>query len=230
MRPPRRAAPGRAFPLGSLPWVLMLLIWAGAATADPITYEFTSGSATLTVEQGGVEIGAATGLLTGTSLTFDAATLDLTDFEFVLAETSISLAPALAGIESLVIESAVFTPGTGYATLSGSDLGGGAYFVVGGPVDVDGTWRSEAPGAINPSTSFSTTNPFLSADLSVVGGSLSALGITLGVLEIGGQQVTVKADLAFEGLQPGIPEPSAAVLMAAGLLLVRKAVRRPRST
>jgi hypothetical protein len=225
------AAPRRLVPLRSLARVLplsplLLLIWVAGATAAPITYEFTSGSATLSVEQGGVEIGAATGLLTGTSLTFDAASLEVVDFEFSLGETSITLAPALGGIENLVIESAVFTPGAGYATLSGSDLGGGAYFVVAGPVDVDGSWRSEAPGAINPSTSFSTTNPFLSADLSVAGGSLSALGITLGVLDLGGEQVTVKADLAFEGLQPGIPEPSAAVLMAAGAAFQRRI--RPR--
>jgi hypothetical protein len=208
---------------------LVVLLVSGSAGAAPIIYSFTTGSATLTVESGGVELGSAVGVLTGTTLTFDAASVEIVDFEINLGETVLTLDPPVSGVTTVVVESAVFTPGTGYSTVFGQDLGGGDYVATVSPVDVDGSFRTEGPGVVLPSTPFSNTNPFLTADIEISDGQLSMLGITVGSVTLdSGQVLTLKADLAFTGVEgsgAAIPEPSGALLMGAGLLLVAQRIK-----
>jgi len=214
----------------ALLWLLALAALALAAPvgAAPIVYSFTTGTATLTVESQGVLLGAAVGDLTGTQVTFDATSVDLVDFGIQLDETVITLDPTVSGISTLVVESAVFTPGLGYSTLSSQDLGGGDYTATVGPVNLTGTYRADGPGTELPSTPFSIFDPLLTADLSISDGELSLLGITLGTLTLTtGDVLVVKADLAFTGMESAgaIPEPSGALLMGAGLLLVVRQLR-----
>jgi hypothetical protein len=208
--------------------VVSLLGAAAGLEAAPVTYNFTSGSATLTLTApivGSLLAPASTIGLTGTQVTFDATALQVNSFQFDDAGPSnISGAGLLAGT-TVTITNLNIIPGGGYSTLSASGTNPYNYLV--GPIDVSGSYALS--GAINQAaTPFSSTNPFLAGQITLGGTTnLSLNGITLGVFtlpaQLGGGSATLKADVLFSGV---VPVPAAVWLFGSGLGLLGVLRRR----
>lgn len=223
---------------------LALVLMAGTpgpARATSQLFAFDSGAASLTLEAGGIRLNdeAAIAPLSGSfvEVELDAASGGpaLLDFAFDLDQTTIAFDVPLAGVTALVLESATIAPDAVlYTGPTGSDLGDGEYAVGGGPLAFSIDYHLETLGGPTATTSASLVSPGITANLDVDGGTLSLLGTALGVLVPESQLETplvLKADLVFRGLSPSkpgdvIPEPGGALLLAAGLAVTSRSVRR----
>jgi hypothetical protein len=209
--------------------VVSLLGLATGAQAAPVAYNFTSGSAALTLTGPGntslLQSGSSVAL-TGTQVTFDTSPVQVTSFLFNATGPSlINGSGPLAGT-TLTMTNLVIAPGPGYTTLAGSGTNPYNYTV--GPVSVSGTYS--LAGAISQAaTPFSSLNPFLSGQVTLAGAntSLSLNGITLGTFTLppalGGAQATLKADVVFTGV---VPVPAAVWLFGSALGLMGVMRRR----
>ena len=206
--------------------VVSLFGLAGAIQAAPVTYNFTSGTATLTLTSSlGSLLAPNSIVLDGTQVTFDSTALTVNSFQFVDAGPSpISGQGVLAGT-TLTITNLNIIPGGGYSTLSASGTNPYNYLV--GPVAVSGTYALS--GAINQAaTPFSSVNPSLAGQITLGGvTNLSLNGITLGTFtlpaQLGGGSATLKADVLFNGV---VPVPAAVWLFGSGLGLLGVMRRR----
>lgn len=202
-----------------------LLLLSGTAQATPVTYYFTTGSATLsaTVPVFGT-IGIGSVPLTGTQVTFDTGPpAGLTSFLFTAGPVGpLPLAGIFSGV-SVTLSSLSIAPGGGYSsTATGPSPGPGLYNYTASNIAVSGV--ASLSGLVStPPTAFGTNNPFLAGQVTVTGGGALALnGITLGTLTIPaipaiffpGGTATLKADVLFTGI---VPEPGTGLLLAAGL-------------
>ena len=133
-------------------WLGLTAMLALPASADPVTYLFTSGFATINAVRLDTlaEVLEPTEVpLDGVYVTFDADTITLTDFLVTVPTTgTITLAQPYGGNTQFVIESASLQPGSGFATLFGSVEGPGQYSFLAGPIDIDGVY-SIPPAAMN---------------------------------------------------------------------------------
>ena len=206
--------------------VVSLFGLAGAIQAAPVTYNFTSGTATLTLTSSlGSLLAPNSIVLDGTQVTFDSTALTVNSFQLVDAGPSpISGQGVLAGT-TLTITNLNIIPGGGYSTLSASGTNPYNYLV--GPVAVSGTYALS--GAINQAaTPFSSVNPSLAGQITLGGvTNLSLNGITLGTFtlpaQLGGGSATLKADVLFNGV---VPVPAAVWLFGSGLGLLGVMRRR----
>jgi hypothetical protein len=197
-----------------------------SARATPITYNFTSGTVTLsaTDAKGSVLSGFVTPL-TGVNVTFDTAVPLLNSIDLTAGPASgIALGGDLTG-ETLTLQSASVT---GSAPWTTNVISGGPTtwtFTV-GQATVTATVSGTGLVNFGPST---VTNPqAVSGQITIdQTGTLTLTGITLGVFSADGfGNVTVKGDLVFNG----IPEPGTMALLGCGLVALGAATyRRGRS-
>ncbi len=194
--------------------------------AAPVTYNFASGQATLSLIYGASNLlqPGSTIALTGTQVTFDAAIPQLTSFQFQRVPAANVLGAGLLLGTTLTISNFNVVPGTGYGDIVPT-VGSNPYFYSVGPLDVTGIYS--LTGAINQlPTPLAQVNPSLTGQINTSGGTLGLNGITLGLFAIppilGGGFATLKADVLFTGV---VPVPAAALLFAsalAGLPLIRR--------
>ena len=210
--------------------VVSLFGLAGAVQAAPVTYNFTSGSAvlSLTAPVVGSLLAPNSIALDGTQVTFDATALTVNSFQFNDAgPAAINGAGALGGT-TVTITNLNIIPGLGYASTA---VGTNPYNYLVGPVAVSGTYALSGAIVQGP-TAFSSVNPSL-AGLITLGGvtTLSLSGITLGTFTLpaalgpplAGQSATLKADILFTGV---VPVPAAVWLFGSGLGLLGVMRRR----
>jgi hypothetical protein len=186
------------------------------ADAAPVTYAFTSGYVTLSADIGGVDyLPAGQEIpLTGTQVTFDAAAISVTSFQFADAGPStVDLTGPYSGLD-VTISGWTLGPGTGYTTISGS--GTNPYNFTVGPVASAGNY-SLSGTVTRGSTAFSAMNPVLSGAITLGStDSLQLTGITIGTFTADGQTVTIKGDVVFDGAT-AVPLPAPVWLLGAGL-------------
>jgi hypothetical protein len=233
----RAIAAGSIARLGRTVLAAAALALGGAATANaaPITYQYASGQATITVTAGVTALGTATLNLNGVFATFDAALPSLTNFQFTTAPNQwITLVNLFGGFDQIWVNSGSLVPGTGYGTVSGTNLGSGHYLVSVAPVVVNGVYtgrNSQNNTSAGPfPISYTNATP-LNATIDVIGGNFTLQGITLGIVPVPGEQfpAVIKADITFRGATP-VPEATTGALLAlaaVGLLARRhQTVRR----
>ena len=210
---------------------LLALSLGTGASAAPVTYSHTGGSATLTVTLGSdpTIVGTATLPIVGTFATFDDATIELVDFEFQ-AEGTIPFAAGVTwgGFGDIVLTNATINPGAGYGHDAQVDMGSGQYLVSVSPVQISTTVTASSSTDLWDASPISGQGP-LSATVIVFGTgnqNISITGITIG--QIRGDSVylqspefddlIIKADLVFEGQ---VPEPGVGILLGmAGVSLL----------
>ncbi len=216
--------------------ILLAVGAASTAQAAPVTYNFTSGSATLSATVAGFgTIGVGTIPLTGTQVTFDTGPpAGLTSFLFTAGPADpLPLSGIFSGV-SVTLGSLSIAPGGGYSsTATGPSPFPGTYAYNATNIAVSGVASLSGLVTAGP-TAFGTNNPFLSGQAVITGGgSLGLNGITLGTLAIPaipsiffpGGTATLKADVLFTGI---VPEPGTALLLASGLagLVASRRTRR----
>ena len=107
----------------------LTLAFPVAASAVPITYAFTSGSASLQLKLNGIVVASASAPLDGSSLTFDAASASITDLDLLLDHV-ISF-PRLLNRDRLSFSLLISDAPSGY---SSSGTGSNPYSVSSGPL------------------------------------------------------------------------------------------------
>lgn len=213
-------------------WALLL---AGPAIAAPITFNFTSGEATVTgtTDPGGVVLLPTTTVpMDGDFVTFDAVTADLVDLNLTIPTTMIiALTAQYGGYDEFRIESAMITAGTGFNTVIGNDLGGGFFSFIATGLDIDGIYSAFDSTTTNPDL-LNLPFPFtdssnISGTININTGELTMSGITLAVVPGGlfsePDDLSIKVDIAYQGI---VPEPGTAVLLGLGLVGLASSRRR----
>ena len=225
--------------LGVCAVALLLVGLAAQAQAAPITYGFTSGTATVTVTAGVTELtplGGAPLAMNGIFVTFDDMVPSVDDFEQTITPgETIGLSPPYGGFDEIEIVSASLAPGVGYVGGPGITIVPGSLFQVTlTNVEVTGIYTgSLGAGPESAPIPISFTNPNLTATISLTGiGELTMSEVTLGVLDgaLFGEteDLVIKADILWQGIQVLAPEPAPAALVlvaVAGLVIFRRLLR-----
>jgi hypothetical protein len=219
--------------------LLTVVLYAGSATAAPITYFFSSGSAKITATAGTTTIVDTTIALNGSFVTFDTDIPAVTDFEFTAGQSSpITMVNSYGGFDTFVIESAIISTGVGFSNPSATYSNGILDFVA-GPVDVEGVYSAShtsgtPPPVSNLSAPFVGTS-FLNGTVDTDLLTFELLGITLTRIAGAGlgeaDDLIVKADVTWIGTvvqTPPVPEPGTATLLGFGL--AGMALRRKRTS
>jgi hypothetical protein len=202
---------------------LLILAVSSAASAAPILYSFTGGSASVTLLNGSTPIATASRPLDGISVEFDAAGPALTDFSLLL-DDSISFGPIL-GYHTLAFTISA-APGAGYAS---SGTGTNPYDVTSGPIDVVFS-GSLIDGILPPiPVSGSETIPSLGASIVVTGSDIHVVFSNEQMMHcyLGTNTLTLLVQVEFFGT--AVPEPRLGLLLALGALALPVS-RRLRST
>jgi hypothetical protein len=218
-----------------------LALWAGSASAAPLTFYFTSGTAVITASTPSNSVlGSTTVTLNGAVVVFDPSpagplVADLVSFSITAGTTPlIMLDNAYGGFDQIVIESVELSPGTGYATTAAS----GSYPIFDvdvGPVDIDAFYAASFSGGPPPAPvsgqPISSTASTLSATVLTDTMQLLMDGITLFTLDGADfgetEDLVVKADIEWFGT---VPEPGTASLLGLGLAALAAGRRAHRST
>jgi len=222
-----------------LAFLPVLLVMAPlAANATPVTYTTSGGSVTITASVGTSVIGGpvVVGFTGSGSVTFDDAVPEVVNIMFSLASIGpITLAIPYLGFDTVTVHTTTVNTAVGYdgtnvtLQLAGPPVDNYAYSI--GPLKATGTFSaSNSAGPPPAAISFAPFNlllPTASGTLFVntVTGSLSMLGVTIGVVQpsLNAPALVIKGD--FE-LTAAIPEPGTAALLGIGLVGLLAAGRR----
>lgn len=204
--------------------LLLGLLAGGAATAAPITYFFTSGSAQVTATAGATPIVNETIGLDGIFVTFDPMTPEVIDFSITAPQTApLSTINDYGDYDTIVIESAVITPGGGFSNFFITPTGPTSWSFLVGPVDVAGVYSaSHTSGVPLPAMNIPVPfvgSTFLNGTIDTDSMTFELVGVTLAELSGAGfgesEDLIVKADLTWTG---AVPEPGTALLLTTGLI------------
>jgi hypothetical protein len=195
-----------------------LSVFASAAGAVPVVYNFTSGSVTITATVNGVGVaGPVTVGLTGTAVTIDESALTVNSISFAVGSSgSVAIAPAYAGYTSINIDFASATGSGGTLT----PFIPGVYNYAIGPVSVAGQFDAvnTNPFMNINNAPFGFVNPTASGTIFVGLGQIDLDGITLGQIDADGAgplpPLIIKGDFTFSGI---VPEPGTALLLGLGI-------------
>jgi len=200
------------------------VLWVAVAQGAAVTYNYTSGYATVTATAGGTTIGSGTLSLNGQSAAFDSTTGDLTGFSFTTTPNQwIVLTQVFGGFDQVWVNNATMSPAAGYATLSTTETSPGHWDTSVMPVMVQASYtgkNSITNTSAGPFPLTYTNVTPLNSTIDVIGGTFTLQGITLADLPVTNEpDLIVKADVTFLGARP-VPEPATAGLVAlAGLAL-----------
>ena len=205
----------------------------GTAQASPVTYAYTSGNITITASANGVPLTApnTTIALSGNQATFDAAALQLTNFQFTtFGSSTIALTGAFAG-EFLTLTNLNVIPGLGYSSFA-TLVAPGVYTFSATPVNATGAYALNGILGNTASTALDVNTPNLTGLIQTAADQFALTGISLGAVTVtqGAVKtlVTLKADIVFTGATP-VPLPAPLWLFGTGLgLLSLPFVRRRR--
>ena len=209
-----------------------------AASAVPVTYVTSAGTVTITAFVNNVLVAGpvVVGFSGSGSVTFDDAVPEVVNIMFSLASIGpITLAIPYLGFDTVTVHTTTVNTAVGYdgtnvtLQLAGPPVDNYAYSI--GPLKATGTFSaSNSAGPPPAAISFAPFNlllPTASGTLFVntVTGSLSMLGVTIGVVQpsLNAPALVIKGD--FE-LTAAIPEPGTAALLGVGLLGLLAAGRR----
>jgi hypothetical protein len=207
------------------------------ARAAPVNYMFASGTASVQVSTGGVEIGTGDLVLNGTFAIFDDATPELVDFEFTLVPIQmLNLTTPYGGFDQIVIESATLTPSATYMQSFGFPKANpGEFQVGGGPVLIDAVYSAALSTGPPPDpvsdVPLAFEAPVMTADITIGAmGHIEILQLDLAVLP-GAMfdeptDLVLKADLIFDGIAM-VPEPTSTLMLILGVSML--ALRRLRT-
>jgi len=205
---------------------LAFLLVATSASASPITFFFTSGSAQITATAGATPIVDATITLGGIFVTFDPVLPEVVSFSITAPQSApITMLNEYGGFNTFVIESATIDPGATYSNLSVTPTGVNSWSFLVGPIDVAGVYSASHTSGVPPPVT-NVAAPFVG--ISFLNGSINTdlmtfelLGVTLAQLSGAGfgeaNDLIVKADLTWTGV---VPEPGTALLLSSGLVVL----------
>lgn len=225
--------------LRSMLLLTMLMLLPISATATPMTYTFSSGSVVVR----GTLVGQSTTIFEGVS----SVSVPLVDVTAVydaalgsfgrLESLSLTASDFSANLnENLVALDTLDVFDTTIASLSGSDLNLFGQFAL--PTSIEATVTGQYPdgSAFGPVTIQSVGSTGSATGLVAVSGDtmmISIVGVTLatfaqpGAIDTNAPQVQIKADFTLIGqVAHPVPEPTAAMLFAAGLGAAHLAIRR----
>ena len=208
---------------GVLAWVFLSLGAAGAG-AVPITYNVSSGNATVEVLVGGIVVGQATNVgVTGT-VTVDSIALTIDSVALALdPNISLTLSTSYGGFDQVTIEAASLTSAVGFGSVVPSTpVSSKSFNALVGSLDVAGSWAASDSGGVNPSQSgvpISYTVPAMSAVVSsLLAPLINIQSVTLnalnGALFGETQDLVVRANLSVFA----VPEPGTGLLLGLGLV------------
>jgi hypothetical protein len=190
---------------------------------SPVVYDFDQGFVTLTVSVEGTPISTpVTANLVGTQVTIDETASDLASIELVAkGPITITLDKPWEGFSKLVIEILSLSGESGSLTKVDEGVSTTEYFFLVDPMTTEALISADGDPPLK-SIPFLGQAPasgslFVSSKLN----QLSLSGITLvGLLplESKGPVLGLKADFVFSGTP--VPEPSTAMLFAAGLVAI----------
>jgi hypothetical protein len=222
--------------LGSLFAVALALAVAGAAAAAPISYAITGGEILVTASAGGVFLADPVAL----PADGDTIRVDLTPGSEQIVSLSLTatgpvevgLGRAVGGYGALRVDTLALAGGPGVLTplgMVGSEL---EYFALLHDLVLATSFALVDPALPDdPGTAaipLGTGTGTLFADVS--GDTLSLVGFVIADFAHPGFDQTISIKTDFRLTAAVIPEPTGAVIFAAGLLPIARALRRSRPT
>jgi hypothetical protein len=210
---------------------LSLVGLVGAARASEVIYdEIAGGTVTLTatdITNTNITIGLSNNVFTletgsASSVGFDALATTLDSFIFTTAPQTVTVTSPSIVAGTTIAFGALSLQNSGTSTVT--NVGGGNYEITSAAATASGSY------SVNGGTPVSTTGApttGLSGTIGISGtpDTLGLDGITLGNIIVDGQTISLKADIAFDGVAV-VPLPATVWLFISGLGLMGVAILR----
>jgi hypothetical protein len=218
----------------SIAVAVALLGLVAAARASEVTYDEVAGG-TVTITATDITNTAVTITLSNNVFTlqagptsnvgFDALGTTLDSFVFSTAPQTVTVSSPSTYAGTTIAFTSMSLQNSGTSTVT--NVGGGDYEITSAAATASGTYSVNG-GTAKTTTGAPTTG--LSGTVAIGGtsGTLGLDGITLGNFTVGGQTISLKADIAFDGVAV-VPLPASAWLFISGLALIGVPILRSRN-